>query len=110
MSLARHPLNGAAPPSARELLDEAARLRGDLAALAETSQRAVRGWRRYLRQRVEEQPYATVVVAAGLGYVLGGGLPTSLVRAAIGIGSRLAAERVLSRVARTLMETPGKTT
>jgi len=109
MRLARGPLNGAAPLSARELLDETARLRADLAALAQTSQRAVRGWRRYVRRRVEEQPYATVVVAAGIGYVLGGGLPTSLVRAVIGIGSRLAAERVLSQVARTLLETPGKT-
>ncbi|MEO8603694.1 MAG: hypothetical protein ABI629_14065 [bacterium] len=108
MNQAGRPLNGATPNTARQLLDETARIGGDLTKLAETGQRAVRGWQRYLRQRVDEQPYATVVVAAGLGYVLGGGLPVSLVRIAVGIGSRLAAERVLSGVARTLMDTPNK--
>jgi len=104
MSQSRHPANGKSPQSARELLDETAQLRGDIMALAETGRRTVRDWRGYVKRRVEDQPYATVFVAAGIGYVLGGGLPTSLVRVALGIGSRLAAERVLAQVANTLFE------
>ncbi len=96
--------NGAANPSARALLDDTARLRNDLTTLADHTQRAVAGWRRYLRVRLEQQPYATVVVAAGIGCVLGGGLPRPVVRAVIAIGGRIAAERVLGEVARTLVE------
>jgi hypothetical protein len=104
MSQAKRTMNGKEAQTARDLLDETSQLRSELAALAASSQRTVRDWRRYVKQRVEDQPYATVLVAAGFGYVLGGGLPTSLVRVALGIGSRLAAERVLAQVAHTLFE------
>jgi hypothetical protein len=98
--------NGAAAPSARELLDDTARMRSDLTALADHTQRAVSGWRRYLRLRLEEQPYATLAVAAGVGCVLGGGLPSPILRVALAVGGRLAAERLIGTVARTLVETP----
>lgn len=96
--------NGAAAPSARELLDEAARVRGDLHALADHTQRVVSGWRRFLRARLDEDPYPTLAIAAGIGAVLGGGLPTPVLRTALLLGTRLAAERLLSQVARVATE------
>lgn len=96
--------NGSAAPSARELLDDTARLRNDLTTLGQHTSRAVAGWRRYLRGRFEEQPYATIAVAAGVGCVLGGGLPSPVLRIALAIGGRLAAERVLSQVVGTMVE------
>ncbi|MDX2165779.1 MAG: hypothetical protein SF182_01900 [Deltaproteobacteria bacterium] len=98
--------NGHAAPNARELLDDTARLRGDLAALGEHTTRAVAGWRRYLRARLDAQPYATIAVAAGVGCVLGGGLPSPVLRLALAIGGRLAAERVLGQVVGALAAKP----
>jgi len=37
---------------------------------------------------IREHPFATVMVAAGVGYVLGGGLFTSTTRRLLGIGMR----------------------
>jgi len=96
--------NGSTPPSARELFDETRRVRGDLHALAEHTTHAVSGWRRFLRARLEDNPYATFAVAAGVGAVLGGGLPTPVLRIALLLGTRLAAERFIGEVARTFVE------
>jgi hypothetical protein len=98
--------NGSAAPSARQLFDDTARLRHDLTTLGQHTTRAVAGWRRYLRGRFEEQPYATIAVAAGVGCVLGGGLPRPVLRLALAIGGRLAAERVLGQVVGALVEKP----
>jgi hypothetical protein len=43
-----------------------------------------------LRREVEEHPYRTVLVAAGVGYVLGGGLFSPLTRQMLRLGVRLA--------------------
>jgi hypothetical protein len=103
MSIERR-TNGSAAPSARELLDDTARLGNDLTAFGQHTTRAIAGWRRYLRGRFEEQPYATIAVAAGVGCVLGGGLPGPVLRIALAIGGRLAAERVLGQVVGALVE------
>lgn len=91
--------NGGAHPDTRELVEQTERVREDLNKLAETARQAMQGWRDLLRERLEQQPYATLAVAAGLGYVLGGGLPTSLLRAVVGFGGRMAIDHFLVQMA-----------
>ena len=45
---------------------------------------------RYLTEQVEERPYITLGVAAGVGYVLGGGLRSRLTAVLLGAATRLA--------------------
>lgn len=45
---------------------------------------------RSLRTQMQQRPYATLSAAAGIGYVLGGGLASRLTATALGIGARLA--------------------
>jgi ElaB/YqjD/DUF883 family membrane-anchored ribosome-binding protein len=91
-------------PSTRELIEQSERVREDVVALAGAVRQAARGWRSLLRDRLDRQPYATLAVAAGVGYVLGGGMPTLLVRSLIGMGGRLALEQAIARFA--LSESP----
>jgi hypothetical protein len=89
---------GAKRPSARELLQESQRVRDDLSALAGAANHLAHGWQALVREQLARQPYATLAVAAGVGYVLGGGVPTVVVRALVGLGGRWAVERVIARV------------
>ncbi|HSQ01424.1 MAG TPA: hypothetical protein VL049_29740 [Candidatus Dormibacteraeota bacterium] len=93
--------NGAAQsdPSVRELVEESGRVREEFIALTAAALHLADGCRSLLRDRLERQPYATLAVAAGVGYVLGGGLPTPLARVLIGVGGRFAVEHVLAQLA-----------
>lgn len=42
-----------------------------------------------IREQCERRPYAVLGVAAALGYVFGGGLPSRLTRAGLGIATRI---------------------
>jgi hypothetical protein len=83
--------------SARELLAQSKRVRQDVVALAGTMREVTHGWEALLRQRLERQPYTTLAVVAGVGYVLGGGLPTGLLRILFGVGGRFAFEQALAK-------------
>jgi hypothetical protein len=95
--------NGAAP-SVSELVEQSQRVREDLVNFAGAARHVAHGWRALLRARLERRPYATLAVAAGVGYVLGGGVPTALVRVLVGVGGRLALERVVAQ----LVDAPGE--
>ena len=62
-----------------------------------------------IKGRVDRHPYGTVAAAIGIGYVLGGGMFTSLtgriVRLGLGIGMRLAVLPLLKREVAELLET-----
>jgi hypothetical protein len=45
--------------------------------------------RAYLRGHLESRPYATLGVAAGVGFVLGGGLPRWVLRFFLGLAARV---------------------
>lgn len=91
--------NGAArPPSARDLVEQGERIGQELASLASTARQAAEGWEDVLRERIEQQPYAALAIAAGVGYVLGGGVPTSLFRLAIAIGGRALIDSLVAQV------------
>jgi hypothetical protein len=65
--------------SAQHLLEEA---KGVISDLRDTLD---------LRSRVERHPYGTLIAAAAVGYLLGGGLFTSLTGSLVRLGLRLAA-------------------
>lgn len=54
----------------------------------------------YLRERTQSHPYATLGVAAGIGYVLGGGLASRATGLLLTVGGRLLAARLLEDGAR----------
>lgn len=98
---AHHGGNGAAhPPSARELVEQGERIGHEIASLADAARQAAFGWEDVLRERLRERPYATLAVAAAVGYVLGGGLPTGLIRLALALSGRAALDHLLSQLAR----------
>jgi ElaB/YqjD/DUF883 family membrane-anchored ribosome-binding protein len=83
---------GATPPrqEARSLSDYGRQIQHDAYALTSTVQDATTGLEGYLAAQVTRHPYGTVGVAAGIGYVLGGGLSSRLTAALLGTATRLA--------------------
>src|SRR5262249_10291531 len=57
-------------------------------------------------EALTRRPYAVLSAAAALGYVLGGGLPTSAVRFALAFGTRLGVELLARRLSVHLAATP----
>jgi hypothetical protein len=67
----------------------------DAQHLASTVEQAVDEIGQFLRDQAEERPYVSLATAAGIGYVLGGGVPSRLTGFLFGLGSRLAVEMFL---------------
>ena len=84
--------------SAHDLLDESRRVGADLADVAAAAVHAARGWEMLLRDQLDRQPVVTLAVAAGIGYILGGGLRSKPARLLAGVAARFAAERLLTQL------------
>lgn len=54
------------------------------------------------REQLEQRPYATLGVAAGAGFVLAGGLASSLTRGIVSAGTKLAAAVLLDKAVTVL--------
>lgn len=65
---------------------------------------------RYLADRVRRQPVATLSIAAGVGYVLGGGLATRFTIDMLGIAARLAATLAVRELATRQLLHPAAST
>jgi len=78
----REPQEDEAPP--RTLRSDLDRIRAQLASAKD-------GARRLLEQAVEAEPIVATAAAAGLGFVLGGGLPRGTIALLFGTGARAAA-------------------
>jgi ElaB/YqjD/DUF883 family membrane-anchored ribosome-binding protein len=93
---AGHSGNGAscaAPPphqEVRSLSDYGRQIQHDASALTATVQAATTGLESHLTAQVTRHPYGALGVAAGIGYVLGGGLRSRLTAALLGTATRLA--------------------
>ena len=103
------PKRGAASvaPSAR-LLDQGKILKQDAGALAASVQESAQLLSCYVAEQVEERPYTTLGVAAGIGYMLGGGLANRLTSATLGIAYRLGLALAAREIGTRLM-VPGLT-
>ena len=79
---ARQPGNGDREQQfGHELVEQGEQIFDDVRAFAGSLRNAADEWQRLLRHRLERQPYAVLAIAAGAGYVLGGGLPRGLTKA-----------------------------
>lgn len=74
----------------RSLGDHCRQINQDAHALAAAVQDATSGVEGYLTERVQSRPFVTLGVAAGIGYVLGGGLRPRLTSALLGAATRVA--------------------
>ncbi len=70
----------------------------DARGLASTVEEAFDEIQEYLREQVDARPYVALSAAAGVGYVLGGGLPSRVTRLLVGWGSRLALTMAVQRL------------
>src|SRR3990172_9260235 len=90
------------PQNSRSLGDHGRQIQKDAVALAETVRDAADGVQRYLTAQVEQRPFSTLGVAAGVGYVLGGGLSSRLTVVLLGavtrVATALAARELGSRI------------
>ena len=96
MSDAKHSNGPNGAPSGTErqgqcsLGDHGRQIHHDAHALAAAVQDATDDLECYLTEQVEERPYTTLGVAAGVGYVLGGGIRSRLTAVLLGAATRLA--------------------
>jgi hypothetical protein len=90
--------NGAVPPMA-DLSRQAQQLGAELSDIGDTLRELVDGCRGAARDRLRRQPYVVLAVAAGVGYVLGGGLPRGVVRGLLAVGGRVMLESVVANLA-----------
>ena len=82
--------SGTERPGLRSLGDHGRQIHHDVHALAAAVQDAADDLERYLTEQVEQRPYTTLGVAAGVGFVLGGGLSSRLTAMLLGTATRLA--------------------
>ena len=70
--------------------DHGRQIQHDVHALAAAVQEAADDLERYLTEQVQRRPYSTLGVAAGVGFVLGGGLRARMTAVVFGAATRLA--------------------
>jgi hypothetical protein len=78
------------PQDAPSLGDHCRQIHHDAYALAAAVQEAADDLERYVTEQVQRRPYSTLGVAAGVGFVLGGGLRARLTAVLFGAATRLA--------------------
>lgn len=71
-------------------------------ALGSTLETTITDIEQTLRTQVEQRPLAMLAAAAGVGYVLGGGLPSRLTTLLFGIGSRFVMDAAIRDVTQRL--------
>lgn len=82
---------------ARRVMEEGRRARQSAEEALTAAEQAVREARAALVEQLEERPYVTLGVAAGVGYVVGASMPR-LGGAALRLGGRVAANMAFSRL------------
>ena len=102
--------NGASHPTAPQphishaLGDHGRQIQHDAEVLAATVREATGGVQRYLATQAEQRPFSTVSVAAGVGYVLGGGLSSRLAVLLLGAATRIAAALVARELSSRIVQ------
>jgi hypothetical protein len=75
-----------------ELRQRAEQIGAETRALGSTLEATWSEVESLVRDSMQQHPYATMLVAGSVGYVLGGGLPSVLTRTLMAMGGRLAVE------------------
>jgi hypothetical protein len=83
----------------RSIGDHARQIRKDATTLATEVRDTSADLEQYLNEQLKQHPYATLGVAAGLGYILGGGLRSKMTMVLLGLGTRLATTMVTQELA-----------
>lgn len=83
---------GSEPPlqDPRSIGDHGRQIHHDAAALAAEVRGTTADLERYLTDQLKRRPYSTLGVAAGIGYVLGGGLRSRLTAVLLSTATRVA--------------------
>jgi len=74
-------------------------LQADAEAVVTSVQVAARDAETFVRTQTTQRPYVSLGVAAGVGFVLGGGLSPKLTATLLGLGGRILVNAVLREVA-----------
>ena len=92
--------NGHAPehPMA-DLSRTASRLSADITEIGDAVRELADGFQSVARDQLRRQPYVAIAIAAGVGYVLGGGLPRGIIRGVLTLGGRAMLESAVANLA-----------
>jgi hypothetical protein len=102
--------NGASIPTEREphnsrsLGDHGRDIQHDAKALAAAVRDATDSVQRCLTAQVEQRPFSTLGVAAGVGYVLGGGLRSRLTVVLLGAATRVATALIARELGEKILQ------
>src|SRR5215475_11292505 len=95
MSAPQHSHGDQMREPAREMIAQGERIVEDLRALAGSLRYVTEDWQALLRDRLKRRPYATLAIALGAGYVLGGGLPRGVSRTLLSMAAAQALQQAL---------------
>jgi hypothetical protein len=85
--------------SMADLQRQARRLGSELSEMGGTMNALVNDCRSVVREQLDQQPYVVLAIAAGVGYVLGGGLPRGILGRLLLFGGRMAIEGAVANYA-----------
>jgi len=91
----QRPPRGRADPRPLRIQERGREAYREAQQLASTLEQAVDEIGQFLREQTERRPYVSLATATGIGYVLGGGVPSRLTGFLFGLGSRFAVEMFL---------------
>lgn len=95
---------GDGPAILADITRQTERIGSELDALGDAAREMVDSCRTLLRDGLSRQPYAVIATVAGVGYVLGGGLPRGVMRGLLLVGGRLLLNGAVARVASGFIE------
>jgi hypothetical protein len=88
----------------RSISDRGRQIHHDAATLAAEVRGTTADLERYLTDQVKRRPYRTLGVAAGIGYVVGGGLSSRLTAVLLGAATRLATALVARELGNRILQ------
>ena len=86
------------PLRAQRLYEHGRQIRREAQVLTTTVEHAAEDISAFLRQQTTESPYRTLAAAAGVGFIIGGGLASRMTKVLLGVGGRV----VMAMVVREL--------
>jgi hypothetical protein len=96
--------NGEVDPA--QILEHGKELWREARGLASTAEEAFEEIEVFLREQLDRRPYVTLAAASGVGYILGGGLPSRLTGLLVGWGARLALANVMQQLTAAATQGP----